>query len=69
MPNIGNLIFNLPTQSKKLVRNIEKCNKKIVNNLYAKAFNETCINENILPNYTNIYIYIYMHMLAHLQVN
>jgi hypothetical protein len=56
--SIGNLIFDLPVQTKNIVRYIEKTNKKIVNKTNSLVFNETCLKEEILPTYTNIYIYI-----------
>ena len=59
---IGNLIFNLPNNIKRIIRNVEKTCKKLVNFKYALVFNTTCLNENILPTYTNIYIYIYIYI-------
>jgi hypothetical protein len=45
--SIGTLIFDLPVQTKNIVRYIEKTNKKIANKTNSLVFNET-------------YIYIYM---------
>ena len=39
-----------------------KLNKSFVNNKYGISFNKICINEGLLPNYTNIYIYINNHV-------
>lgn len=58
--NIGYLIHNLSEEEKCIVRKIEKINRKLVNVKYALVFNKQCIKENLLPAYTNIYIYIYM---------
>jgi hypothetical protein len=52
--SIGTLIFDLPIQTKNIVRSIEKTNKKIVNKTNSLVFNETCLKEKILPTYTNI---------------
>jgi hypothetical protein len=52
--SIGNLIFNLPTPTKNLVRLIEKTNKKLINKTNSLVFNKTCLKEEILPAYTNI---------------
>ena len=58
--NFGNIIFPLPTKTKKLIRNIETNNRKLSKANSALVYNETAINENLLPNYTKIYIYIYI---------
>jgi hypothetical protein len=50
--SIGNLIFDLPVQTKNIVRYIEKTNKKIANKTNSLVFNETCLKEEILPTYT-----------------
>ena len=63
--NIAQLIFNLPAATKYVVRNVEKCKNKLINCQYAAQFNKTCVNENILPNYTNIYIYIHKLQQVH----
>ena len=36
---------------------MEKFQKKLINSKYGLIFNETCINEGLLPNYTNIKIH------------
>ena len=59
--NIGNLIFTLPAWQKTLVRKTEKENKKIANTESSLVYNTTCLKENLLPTYTNIYKYIYLH--------
>ena len=56
--NIGNLIFTLPAWQKTLVRKTEKENKKIANTESSLVYNTTCLKENLLPTYTNIYICI-----------
>ena len=44
---------------RKLFRNIEKKSIKLIVTKSHRAFNECCLNNNLLPNYTNIY-YIYL---------
>ena len=56
---IGQLIFHLPVEKKQKIRRIEKINKKIASVKSSQVFNRTCIKENLLPKYTNIYIYTY----------
>jgi len=38
-------------------RNLERCSLKIVNYKCHLSFNETCINNNLLPTYTNVKIH------------
>ena len=52
--SIGNILFNLPKQVKKTVRNIETIQRKLVKAQNALVFNQTAIKEDLLPNYTNI---------------
>ena len=40
---IGDLIYNLTDQTKRVIREREKLQKKLINNKYAVAFNNTCI--------------------------
>ena len=54
---IGQLIFHLPAEKK--IRKIEKINKKIASVKSSLVFNRKCIEENLLPKYTNIYDYVY----------
>ena len=56
--NIGQLLNLLDNVNKNYVRKFEKLNKSFVNNKYGISFNKSCINEELLPNYTNIYIYM-----------
>ena len=56
--NIGQLLNLLDNVKKNDVRKLEKLNKSFVNNKYGISLNKIYINEGLLPNYTNIYIYI-----------
>ena len=55
--NIEQLLNLLDIANKNHVRKSEKLNKSFVKNKYGISFNKICINERLLPNYTNIYIY------------
>ena len=55
--NFGELIYLQPENIKQRVRKIENLEKKLANARIAILFNKTCLNENILPIFTNIYIY------------
>ena len=59
--NFGNVVSEYPSECKKFVRELENTTKKVINARNAVLFNETCIANNLLPRYTNIYIYIYIH--------
>ena len=48
------------------IRALEKLNKKKINAKFGVFFNEVCLNERLVPNYTNIYIYIYIFMYIYL---
>ena len=52
--NLGQLLFPLQPETKKLVRQFEKCTFKIIKQKCSLIFNQTCINEHILPTYSNI---------------
>ena len=55
---ISELILTLPPDTKTWIRSIEKNNRKRINIQLSLVFNKTCDQENLLPAYTNIYIYI-----------
>ena len=55
---LGTLIYSLPPVEKKGVRELEKVSLKLAKSECSVLFNGVCLSENILPNYTNIYIYI-----------
>ena len=61
--NLGVLLSNLSPETRSKVRYLEKLDRKIVNSSYAVKFNLTCINENLLPKYSDIYIYICIYIL------
>ena len=56
-------IFNFqPSEIKQLFRKIETKSKQLITINLHQEFNNICLNENLLPIYTNIYIgYIYIY--------
>ena len=52
--DIGELIFRLPLQERRIVRNLERSEKKLTNAKHAVQFNKTCISERLLPTFSNI---------------
>ena len=61
--SFGDLIFQLDLQQRKCIRNVEKISKKLISDQFAVIFNDICIQENLLPKYTNIYIYIAIYSI------
>ena len=55
---LGTLIFNLPVERRRSVRDLEKTSIKIIKTKCSLLFNSTCLKNDILPNYTNIHINI-----------
>ena len=58
----GHIIRNLSQIQRSRIRKIESTSKKIVNAEAAVKFNEIALKEDLLPNYTNIYIYMYIYI-------
>ena len=54
--NLGKLLNLVTNITKVKIRRLEKLHKSLITNAYAIIFNRTCINERLLPNFTNIYI-------------
>ena len=53
---LGELLHPLPAELKREIRELEKVSLKLAKSECNVLFNGTCLSENILPNYTNIYI-------------
>ena len=47
--SIVNVLYQLPEETKKVIRRIEKISYKANSCELAVTFNQTCIKENILP--------------------
>ena len=57
--NISNVLHHFSVDGRTLIRRLEGLHKKLNNARYAVIFSETCIKENLLPKFTNIYIYMF----------
>ena len=56
-------IFNFqPSEIKQLFRKIETKSKQLITNNLHQEFNNICLNENLLPIYTNNYNYIHIYI-------
>ena len=52
--SLGDLLFRTENDARKVIRKIEKTQKKLIKGIYAVIYNKTCLKENILPAYSNI---------------
>ena len=55
--NFGQLLHSLPQDQRNIVRQLEKTTNKISNVEISISFNLVCLQENILPGYTNFKLY------------
>ena len=44
-------------EAKKLIRKLESTNKKLINANSAAVFNRECLNNNLLPTFTNVRVH------------
>ena len=54
--NLGELLNLIESGTRNLVRELEKKKKKLISSKYGVIFNNMCLNEKLLPNYTYIYM-------------
>ena len=52
--SLGELLYPLPAQQKREVRELEKSSLKLAKSECSLLFNGVCLSENLLPNYSNI---------------
>ena len=62
--NFGKFIYQFQPETKTLIRKLERILNKLYKRNLSLLFNETCLNEWLLPNYT-IYIYIYIYIYVY----
>ena len=51
-------LFKLPNYIRSKLRKLENVKTKIIKSKWSLVFNDTCLKENILPNYTRINTFI-----------
>ena len=61
--NFGNLL-NIQPDIKSVIRNIETPEKKLAYAKIAVIFNNACLNENLLPRFSNIYKHVWLKTVA-----
>ena len=59
--NYGQYLNQFPPNTIKVIREFERIQKRICRHKMSIMFNEICINEEMLPKYTYIYMYIVIH--------
>ena len=52
--NYASLLHTVPEGLRKLFRTSENISKKLININWSVTFNNICLNEGILPNFTRI---------------
>ena len=57
--NYGQYLNQFLPNTIKVIREFERIQKKICRHKMSITFNEICINEEMLPKYTYLYMYIY----------
>ena len=68
--NLGKYIYQFQSETKTLIRKLERILNKLYRQNLSLLFNEICLNERLLPNHihthththTHIRIYIYIYM-------
>ena len=55
--NYGNLLFEVPQLLRDMIRSLEKEKKKLIKTEWSKKFNISCLNENLLPKHTNVFLF------------
>ena len=66
--NYGQYINQFPPNTIKVIRQFERIQKKICRHIMSIMFNETCINEEMLPKYTYINIYTCMYIYIYIYI-
>ena len=51
--SFGSVLNNLNLEEKKQTRNLEKLSRKLINAKAAVTFNQICLDNNLLPNYSS----------------
>ena len=66
---LSRVIFKVLNQEcKKLYRKLERISIKQISARAHRSFNETCLNNKLLPPYTNIQIYISKYIYKRIEL-
>ena len=64
--NYGRFINQLPPNIMSSIQQFERINKKICRQKMSIMFNQICINEEMLPGYTYIYLFNFFFFFNYL---
>ena len=64
--NYGRFINQFSPNIKRSIRQFETINKKICRQKMSIMFNQICINEEMLPQYTYVLLCIHIHMYIYI---
>ena len=67
--NYGQYINQFPLNTIKIIREFERIQKKICRHKMSFMFNEICINEEMLLEYTHIYVCVCVCVCARKKYN
>ena len=63
--DFGKFSHQFQPETKKLIWKLERILIKLYRQNVSLLFNQTCLNERLLPNYTHTLIYIYIYISTH----
>ena len=63
--NFGKLIHEFQLESKTLIMKLERIFIKTYRQNASLSFNQTCLNERVLPNYTHMHTHTHTHAHTH----
>ena len=66
--NFGKFIHQFQPETKTLIWKLERILIKLYRQIFSLLFNETYLNERLLPKNIYIYIYIYIYISQHISV-
>ena len=62
--NFGKFIYQFQPETKTLIRKLERIPNKLYRQNLSLLFNETCLNERLLPNYTHtLSLFKFIHFM------
>ena len=67
--NYGQYINQFPPNTIKVIREFERVQKKICRQKMSIMFNEICINEEMLPKYTDTHAHTHTHTYIYIHIS
>ena len=66
--NFGKFIYQLQPETKTLIRKLERILNKLYRQNLSLLFNETCLNERLLPNHTHTHTHTHTHIYIYIEL-